>query len=375
MLEHDVVLMAGRNADPFAQEVAASLGLPLHPVRFTEFADDGGAMSGETKVEILDNIRGRDVCILWSVGYTNYELVGLLQLIDAARLSSGARAITLVCPEFPCARQDKTHERRESLTSRLVARLLETAGLDSVLTLDLHSDQIEGHFRIPLDHLRSRPIWGDYIGRRYREWQATCGLAPDGADLVLGVPDAGRARAVRELSEEVALHLRSEPPRPKLRLAHHDKHRAWDDVGRIQSHGLLGPVKGRVVWFTDDLLSSGATLFAAAEAAREAGARHVLCGVTHAHGYDRGTEEFAARLEASAIDELVVTDTHPRFLARVRADPRLAARTTVLSLTPLFARAIRRIRGGQTIKEMMRQETNFGALYRVVHAATSAPHP
>jgi ribose-phosphate pyrophosphokinase len=381
MEKEDLVLIEGRKDDPFARSLAEYLGVRLCEVAFTEFRNDAGPMSGEKKVEIRENIRGRHVYVAWTVEQTNYELMVVLQIIDAARLSSEAHRISLVCPEFPCARQDKTHDRRESLSSRLVARLLEAAGLDDVLTADLHSDQIEGHFRIPLDHLRTRPIWAHYIARRYREWMETSGLGPEGADLVLGVPDAGRARAVRELSDEVARNLRLTEQKIRLRLAHHDKHRRWEVPGQISTHGLLGNVAGRVVWFTDDILASGGTLLEAATAAKDAGARHVVCSVTHAHGHDVPPEDgkpariFVDQLLGSAIDELVVTDTHPLVLQRVKDDPRLASRVTVLSLTPLFGEALRRVRGGQTLKEMIRQVPDHGALYRVVHEATARPTP
>ena len=381
MEDRDVILIAGKSNDPFARDLSNYLGMSLCPVEFTEFRTDAGPMSGETKVEIKENIRGRTVYILWSIEYTNYELINVLQLIDAARLSSGARRISLVCPEFPCARQDKTHERRESLSSRLVARLLEAVGLDEVLTADLHSDQIEGHFRIPLDHLRTRPIWGHYIARRYRRWERELNLAPEGGDLVLGVPDAGRARAVRELSDEVGKQLRRSDEKVKIRLAHHDKHRSWEKVGQVSSHGLLGDVEGKVVWFTDDLLASGSTLFEAARGAKAAGARHVICSVTHSHGFDRlkpdGTVEksFAEVLYESDIDELVVTDTHPRFLERLRQDSKLAAKTTALSLTPLFGEAIQRVRRGQTLKEMMMRIKDHAVLYWVVQEASERPLP
>ncbi len=378
---HDLVLMEGRPDDPFARSLSEYLGQPLCPVRFIQFQDDGGPLSGETKVEILENVRDRDVLILWSIGETNHELVVVLQLIDACRLSSGAHSVRLVVPEYPCARQDKTHERRESLTSRLVARLMETAGLTSVLTVDLHSDQIEGHLRIPLDHLRTRPIWGHYIAQRYKEWMDIAGLAPRGEDLILGVPDAGRARATRELSDELGRNLRSDERKIGIRLAHHDKHRHWEQVGRTVSHGLLGDVQGKVVWFTDDLLASGGTLFQAADAAKRAGARHVVCSVTHAHGFDRPKKKkgkirrFSRALDASGIDELVVTDTHPRFLERVGTDPLLAEYCTVLTLTPMIGEAVKRIRAGLTIKEMMRQVEDCGPLYEVIHQATGRRAP
>ena len=375
MSEHELVLMEGRKSDPFARTLSQHLGLPLCPVKFIEFLDDGGPRSGETKVEIRRNIRGRDVCILWTIGHTNYELVQVLQLIDAARLSGGAHHIRLIVPEYPCARQDKTHERRESLSSRLVARLLETAGLDSVLTMDLHSDQIEGHFRIPLDHLRTRPIWTDYICRRYRQWMDDCGAAPEGGDLVLGVPDAGRARAVRELSDSVAKWLRESDQRIKIKLAHHDKFRRWEVPGEVASHGLLGDVKDRIVWFTDDLLSSGGTLFGAAHSAKLAGAAHVVCSITHPHGFDKKNKPFAQALAESDIDELIVTDTHPRFVERVKQDPELAKRITILSLTPMFAGAIQQLRRGDTIKEMMRDLEDFSSLYTVLHEATGDTRP
>jgi ribose-phosphate pyrophosphokinase len=378
MSSNDFVLLPGRSDDPFARDLASYLGQDLCPVEFVEFHDDGGPMSGETKVEIRQNIRNRDTYIAWSIGFTNHELMQVLQLIDTARLSCGARRVSLIAPELPCARQDKTHERRESLSSRLVARLLEYVGLDEVMTSDLHSDQTEGHFRIPLDHLRTRPLWGHYIARRYREWMETEGLAPEGADLVLGVPDAGASRAVRELSDEVGRNLRTSERKVKIRLCHHDKTRLWERPHELRTHGLLGDVEGQVVWFSDDLLSSGSTLFSAAASARAGGARHVVCSVTHAHGFDRTDADgevrrFAEMLRDSAIDELCVTDSHPRFLERVRRDPLLAAKTTVLSLTPLFGEATRRLRSGNTIKEMMKEIEDYGGLYAVAYEPPRRP--
>ncbi|MBI5480624.1 MAG: ribose-phosphate pyrophosphokinase [Deltaproteobacteria bacterium] len=378
MSSDDFVLLPGRHGDPFAREVARYLERGLCPVEFVEFRDDGGPMSGETKIEIRQNIRGKHAYVLWSIAFTNYELMQVLQLIDTARLSCGARSVSLICPELPCARQDKTHERRESLSSRLVARLLEYVGLDEVMTCDLHSDQIEGHFRIPLDHIRTRPVWGHYIARRYKEWMTDYGLAAEGADLVLGVPDAGASRAVRELSDDVGRNLKTSARKIKIQLCHHDKMRLWERPHEVQTHGLLGNVRGKVVWFSDDLLSSGGTLFAAAAAARANGARYVACSVTHAHGFDRTDADgvlkgFAEALHESSIDELCVTDTHPRFLERVRRDPLLAAKTTVLAVTPLFGEDIQRLRSGNTIKEMMKEIPDYGRLYTVAHEPDPRP--
>jgi ribose-phosphate pyrophosphokinase len=378
MDESDFVFLAAKRDDPFARDLARYFGMELCPVDFVEFGDDLGPMSGETKIAIRRNIRNKDAYVLWSVGFVNYELMQLLQVIDAVRLSCGARRISLVCPEFPFARQDKTHERRESLSSRLIARLLESVGLDEVLTSDLHSDQIEGHFRIPLDHLRTRPIWAHYICRRYREWVETLGVAPDGSDLVLGVPDAGRARAARELSDEIGVELHGPQHQVKIRLAHHDKMRLWQRPYAIETHGLLGDVRDKIVWFSDDLLASGSTLFAAAKAAKAARARYVVCSITHAHGFDhvehgRVLRTFGEQLRDSEVDELVATDTHPQFLERVRHDPLLATKTTVLSLTPMFGEAIQRIRSGDTIKEMMKEIVDRGALYTVVHERQPLP--
>jgi ribose-phosphate pyrophosphokinase len=371
-------LLPGKKDDVFARHLASYLERELCPIEFTEFDNDVGPQSGETKLEIRQNIRGTHAYVLWSVTYTNYELIQVLQLIDAARLSCGARRISLICPELPCARQDKTHERRESLSSRLVARLLETAGLDEVMTADLHSDQIEGYFRIPLHHLRTRPLWAHYIAKRYRCWAEESGLGPEGRDLVLGVPDAGAARSVRELSDDVGRALRTTNRKVKVNLAHHDKLRMWERPHGVESHGLLGDVEGKVVWFSDDLLASGDTLFSAAAAAKASGARHVVCSVTHAHGFDRpgarGVKKtFGERLHDSDVDELCVTDTHPFFVETVLADPLLAAKTTVLSLTPLFGEAVQRLRTGNTIKEMMKELEDYGLLYQVIHEPSPRP--
>jgi len=370
MTDRNLVLLAGKEGDGFAAAVAAELGEPLCDVEYTAFPGDGGPGTGETKVHIRQNLRDRDVHILWSAGHAPSELFVVLQLIDAAKLSAEAHRVSLITPELPFGRQDKSHERRECVSTRLLARLLEAAGLDHVLAADLHSDQTEAQFRIPLDHIRTRPIWAHYIASWYRRRAATWHLAPEAGDLVLGVPDAGRSRAVRELSDEVARHARSGDRKIRIRLAFHDKQRRWEEPGRIDSFSLLGDVHGRVVWFSDDLLGSGDTLFAAAQAAKAAGARAVICSVTHAHGYDLPDRPFARRLAESAIDELVVSDTNPLFVRRVLADPELSSRITILSLAPFFAEAVRRVRRGETLKEMMRDFKDHGSLYRVAQEAS-----
>lgn len=367
MSDHAFVLIAGKKDDRFAEAVAAALEMPLCDVLFTEF--DGG----ETKVQIRRNLRGREVYVLWSPARAPAELFVVLQLIDAAKLSAGARRVALVASELPFGRQDKSHERRECVSTRLLAKVLEAAGLDQVVAVDLHSDQTEAQFRIPLDHLRTRPIWAHYIAAWYRRRTASWGLAPEGADLVLGVPDAGRSRAVRELSDEVARHLRESERKIRLRLAFHDKQRSWEHPGQVDSYRLLGDVGGRVVWFSDDLLASGDTLFAAAKAAKAGGARAVICSATHAHGHDRPGQPFAERLVASGIDEMVVSDTNPLFLERVPNDPVLAERVTVLSLASFVGAALRRIQTGETVKEMVKDIEDHGTLYRVVHQATYRP--
>ena len=165
MQTNDFVLFPGKKDDSLAIKVSSTLGMRLSSIEFVRFKGKG-ILGGETKQVIMENIRGKTVYIIWSIENTNDEFVQVLQLINAAKRTGKAKEIILVMPDYPCARQDKTHAMRECISARLVADLFDKAGLDDIITIDLHSEQIEGFFK-SVDHLKMTPIFADYLKKRY----------------------------------------------------------------------------------------------------------------------------------------------------------------------------------------------------------------
>ena len=270
-------------------------------------------------VKIDENVRGCDVFVIQtSCPPVNEGLIELLITIDALKHASSGR-ITAVMPYFPYVRSDKKDKPRISITARLVADLLQTAGADRVVTMDLHAPQIQGFFRIPVDHLQAVPLVADYLRSK------------DLTDHVLVAGDAGEAKEVGRYANR--LHLP---------MAIIDKRRLDDTEKAIPTH-LIGDVEGKHAIIVDDEVATGGTLCEAAAFLKEQGASTVTAAFTHA--VLSGTA--VAKLDASAIEQLVFTDTIP-----------LAEKTSpkfhVLSVSELFAKAIRRIHDGDSISELFR---------------------
>ena len=273
----NVVVLAG-NANPaLAEQVARYLGQPLGKVQIGRFSD------GEVQAEIMDNVRGRDVFLLQpTCAPTNDNLMELLVMIDATKRSS-AKRITAVIPYYGYARQDRRpRTARVAITARLVADMIETAGADRVLTMDLHADQIQGFFSIPTDNIYASPVLlGDLWRHEY-------------PDLLVVSPDVGgvvRARAM-------AKHLEAD-------LAIIDKRRPRPNEAKVMH--IIGEVEGRTCVLMDDLVDTAGTLCEAAQALKGAGAKRVLAYCTHPVLSGPAVK----RIEKSQIDELVVTDTIP----------------------------------------------------------------
>ena len=270
------LVFSGTSNRELAEQIADRLGTALGPVEHETFAN------GETYCRFGESIRGGDVFLVQSCSPpVNDHLVELLLMIHAARLASAHR-ITAVMPWFPYSRQDKKSASREPISARLVADLLEAAGADRLLTMDLHAGQIQGFFGIPVDHMTALPLFAAH----FRE------LARDGATLAAVSPDLGRVKLARRLSRALDADL-----------AVVTKTRPGHDLAEAAE--VVGAVRGKVVVMGDDMIVTGSTLVSAGEALLAAGALEVHAFATHALFAEGALD----RLQTSEISEIAVTDT------------------------------------------------------------------
>jgi ribose-phosphate pyrophosphokinase len=303
-MSHGNLMVFSGNANPrLATQVARFLQIPLGRADVSTFSD------GEVFVEILENVRGRDVfAIQPTCAPTNDHLMELLTLIDAFKRASANR-ITAVIPYYGYARQDRKSRSRTAITAKLVADLIARAGANRVLTMDLHADQIQGFFDVPVDNIYASPILlGDIWRQNY-------------PDLMVVSPDVGgvvRARAIAK--------------RLEVDLAIIDKRRPRPNESVVMN--IIGDVRGRSCVLVDDMVDTANTLCEAAHALKERGALRVSAYCTHPVLSGSAT----ARIAASDLDELVVTDTIP-----LREDAANCSKIRVLSVAELLAETIRRI--------------------------------
>ena len=273
-----LMLFSGRSNPELAERIADKLGLTLGEVELKTFAN------GETYVRYDDSIRGSDAFIIQSGNPpVNDHLVELLIMIQAAKLAS-AKRITAVVPWYPYSRQDKKSRPREPITARLVADFLEAAGVDRVLTMDLHAGQIQGFFNVPVDHMTALPLFATY----YRDK----GLYGD--QIVAVSPDPGRAKMARRFGQML-----------EADLAIMNKVRPEHDTAEVSE--VIGDVQGKVAIMSDDIIVTGGTLIAGAEALKEAGATEVYACATHGLFPGNAFE----KITASSLVEVTVTDTVP----------------------------------------------------------------
>lgn len=277
MVPESMMVFSG-NANPkLAQAVTQYLNIPLGKATVTRFSD------GEVMVQLLDNVRGKDVFILQSTcAPTNDNLMELMIMVDALKRAS-ARRVTAAIPYYGYARQDRRpRSTRVAISAKVVANMLQSVGVDRVLTMDLHADQIQGFFDIPVDNIYATPVLlNDLINRKYE-------------DMIVVSPDVGgvvRARAMAKALE--------------VDLAIIDKRRPRANVAEIMN--IIGEVKGRTCVITDDIVDTAGTLCNAAGALKERGAKAVVAYITHPVLSGAAIE----RITNSALDELVVTDTIP----------------------------------------------------------------
>jgi len=318
--ERELVVAAGRAHPELANAVARELGIELLPVTAYDFANT------ETYVRFGDSIRGADVFVLQThAAPVNECLMEQLLMLDAAKRAS-ARTITAVCPFYGYARQDKKSRGREPISARLVADLLETAGAKRIMSVDLHTAQIQGFFDGPVDHLWALPVLTEYVKTRI-----------DASNVTVVSPDAGRIR----VAEQWAQKLGGGP------LAFIHKTRDVTKPNSSKANRVVGDVEGHDCVLVDDLIDTAGTIVDAVNVLMDAGAKSVIVAATHGVL----SEMAIPRLQECPVKEVIVTDTLP--ISAEQHFPKL----TVLSIAPVLAAAIREVFNGGSVTSLFEGNT------------------
>ncbi|GAA0739007.1 ribose-phosphate diphosphokinase [Dactylosporangium roseum] len=302
----NLMLFSGRGFPALAEEIGAVLGVDPTPMDAYDFA------SGEIFVRYRESVRGSDAFVVQSmVAPINDWLMESLIMVDALKRGS-AKRITVVLPFYPYARQDKKHRGREPISARLVADLFKTAGANRILTVDLHTAQIQGFFDGPVDHLFAMNTLADHIEAKY-----------EGRPITVVAPDSGRVRVAERWTDRLGgcplafIHKTRDPLKPN----------------QVVANRVVGEVEGRVCLIVDDMIDTGGTIVSAADILFNEGAAEVVVAATHPVLSDPACD----RLAGSRISEVVVTNTLP-----LPADKKVD-KITQLSIAPLLARAIREV--------------------------------
>lgn len=307
-MNESLKILSGSAHPTLAAAIAQNLDMKLCEAVLTTFPD------GETFVQIHENIRGGDVFIVQpTCPPTNQNLMELLIMVDAVRRASAAR-ITAVLPFFGYARQDRKDRPRVPITAKLVANLMVAAGVNRVLTVDLHAGQIQGFFDIPVDHLYAAPVLMRAIRERGIE------------DLVVVSPDVGGIKMTHAFAKAL-----------KAPMAIVAKNRV--SAEEVEAHSVIGDVAGKNVLLVDDLTETAGTLTAAADLLLKHGAKKIYAGVSHAVLGDKGRN----RIAKSPIVELLATNSTPQATGD---------KVTALDIAPLLAQAIARIHGNESVTSL-----------------------
>jgi len=298
-------IFSGNSNPDLAAGIAAKLGLPLGQRKVTRFSD------GEIAVEIEENVRGRDVFIIQpTCPPTNDNLMELLVMTDAMRRSSAAR-VTAIVPYFGYSRQDRRPRAvRGPISAKLVANMMVQAGIDRVLTIDLHADQIQGFFDIPVDNVYASGVFIEDIRKKYAD------------NMIVVSPDVGGVVRARAIAKRVN----------DSDLAIIDKRRPKANVSEVMN--IIGDVKGKICVLIDDMIDTAGTLCHAAKALKDQGADKVVAYITHPILSGPALE----RINASSLDELVVTDTIP-----LNEEAKASDRIRQITTAGILAKAIRRM--------------------------------
>jgi ribose-phosphate pyrophosphokinase len=313
-------LFTGRTHPHLAQEVADHLGVPLGDANLVEFAN------GEIRPRFADSIRGGDVFIMqthhaFNGQSINDSIMEQLIMIDAAYRAS-AKRITAVCPFYGYARQDRKAEGREPITARLIADMFKSAGATRMVSIDLHSGQIQGFFSGPVDHLTALPVLEDYVRKHTTN------------DIVIVSPDAGRVK----VAERFAQHLADR----NADVAFINKRRPKGTANVAVAKEVIGDVEGRLCIITDDMIDTGGTMVSAAELLLERGAKEVWAMATHGVLSGPAIE----RLEKSPFTRIVLTNTLPL------TDAQKIERIEVLSVAKILADALAAVFDETSVSEL-----------------------
>lgn len=304
--EKNLMVFSGRANTELAKAVAEGLGTQLVPMQAYDFANS------ETYVRYDESVRGCDAFVIQShTAPVNQWIMEQLIMVDALKRAS-AKRITVVAPFYGYARQDKKSRGREPISARLVADMFKTAGANRLMAVDLHTDQIQGFFDGPVDHLQALPVITDYVAKKYGD-----------ENLAVVSPDAGRIKVAEAWSKR----LNGAP------LAFIHKTRDVTRPNQSVANRVVGSVEGRTCLLVDDMIDSGGTICHAADALMNAGSVSVVIASTHAIFSDPAVE----RLANSVAREVIVTDTLPI------TDEKKFDKLTVLSIAPLLSQAIREV--------------------------------
>lgn len=295
----------------FSKKISKYLSLPLSEASIKRFSD------GEISVQIGESVRGKDVFVIQpTCAPANTNLMELLILTDALKRSS-ANSITAIVPYFGYARQDRKAAPRVPITAKLVANMMQTAGINRVVTMDLHAGQIQGFFDVPVDNLYGSIVFNDYVKSKNLK------------SPIVASPDVGGVARARSLAKKLGLDM-----------VIVDKRR--EEANKSEVMNVIGDVNGKDVILVDDMIDTGGTLIKAAEAFKERGATSVMAFCTHAVLSGKAYEN----LENGALDELVVTDTIPLNIEKNHD------KIKVISVAPLFGEVIRRVYHDESVNSL-----------------------
>ena len=311
-MKDKLAIFSGNAGREQAAGIARYLKLKVGDATVSKFSD------GEISVKINENVRGKEIFVVQSIYPPADNLMELFILIDAFKRAS-AQMVAVVVPYYGYARQDRKDQPRVPITAKLVANLLSTAGADRVITVDLHADQIQGFFDIPMDNLYAVNIFVDYF------------LKLNLPELAVVSPDVGGIKAARAYSKKLSASL-----------AIVDKRRINDKEAEVMN--ILGEVKNKNVVIVDDIISTGGTIVEAARTLKDKGVKDIYCAITH----PVLSGPAIARIDASPIKELVVTDTIS--IAEAKRHPKIR----VLSVTSLLGETIRRIYKGESVSSLFK---------------------
>lgn len=313
-MQKSMALFSGSVSPELADRIADQLGVDLGSVKLEKFAN------GEIYARYLESVRGADVFLIQSVAgeHVNDALMELLIMADAAKRAS-ARTITAVITHYGYARQDRKAAAREPITAKLVANLISTAGINRVMTIDLHQGQIQGFFDMPVDHLTALPILADYFKAKNFPKDKVCIVSPD----------VGRAKAAKKLSDMMEADLAI-------------MHKGRPGHNKAEITALIGDVNGKICIVNDDMIDTAGTIAAAASTLKANGAKEVYICCTHPVFSGPAYE----RLENAPVEEVVVCDTIPVPLEKQ------SGKIKVVSVAPLFARAIANVYSNGSVSDL-----------------------